>query len=101
MEAVYEMKREQMAIYVEDHFWEECAREFDHVEEHRAQDKGMPGDVAARKQPMTKDVATGKQPMIEDEPLQGEADISTHESTIEANPKPTISKKSKVVEVPN
>ncbi|GKA74825.1 hypothetical protein Tco_0781127 [Tanacetum coccineum] len=66
-----------------------------------AQDKGMPKDVAARKQPMTKDVAAGKQPMIKDEPLQGGVDLPTQESTIEANPKPTRSKKSKVVEVPD
>nr|GEY14955.1 hypothetical protein [Tanacetum cinerariifolium] len=60
MEVVYEMEREQMEIDEEDQFWEEYAREFDHVEEHKAQDKGMPEDVANRKQPMTKDVAIGK-----------------------------------------
>nr|GFB16737.1 hypothetical protein [Tanacetum cinerariifolium] len=49
-------------------------------EEHRAQDKGMPEDVAAGKQPMTEDVAAGKQPMIEDEPLQGGADLPTQDS---------------------
>ncbi|GKE61117.1 hypothetical protein Tco_1511484, partial [Tanacetum coccineum] len=40
-----------------------CARKFDHVEECKAQDKGMPEDVATGKQPMTKDVVAGKQPM--------------------------------------
>ncbi|GJU38347.1 hypothetical protein Tco_1191304 [Tanacetum coccineum] len=86
MEAVFEMKREQMVIDEDDQFWEECAREFNHVEEHRAQDKGMPEDVADGKQPMTEDVAAGKQPMIEDDPLQGGADLPTQESTVEANP---------------
>ncbi|GJT69591.1 putative reverse transcriptase domain-containing protein [Tanacetum coccineum] len=56
-------------------------------EEHRAQDKGMPEDVAAR-----------KQPMIEDEPLQVGADLPSQESTVEANLKPTRSKKSKAAE---
>ncbi|GJR01204.1 hypothetical protein Tco_0524188 [Tanacetum coccineum] len=101
MEAVYEMEREQRAIDEDDQFWEECAREFDYVKEHRAQDKGMPEDVAAEKQPMTEDVAAGKQPMIEDEPLQSEADLPTQESTVEVNPKPTTSKKSKAAKVPN
>ncbi|GKC99437.1 hypothetical protein Tco_1169712 [Tanacetum coccineum] len=72
---VYEMEREQMAIDKEDQFWEECARKFDHVEECKAQDK--------------------------DEPLQGEADLPTQESIVEANPKHTRSKKSKTAEVPN
>ncbi|GJZ75271.1 hypothetical protein Tco_0639736 [Tanacetum coccineum] len=75
MEVVYEMEREQMAIDKEDQFWEECARKFDHVEECKAQDK--------------------------DEPLQGEADLPTQESIVEANPKPTRSKKSKETEVLN
>nr|GEU54020.1 hypothetical protein [Tanacetum cinerariifolium] len=39
-EAVYEMKREQVAIDEDDQFWEDCARQFDKVEEHMAQDKG-------------------------------------------------------------
>nr|GEW30985.1 splicing factor [Tanacetum cinerariifolium] len=59
-------------------------KEFDHVEEHRAPD-----------------VAAGKQPMIEYEPLQVGVDLPTHESIVEANPKPTRSKKSKAAEVPN
>ncbi|GKE22462.1 hypothetical protein Tco_1433974 [Tanacetum coccineum] len=80
---------------------DEASDENGYEEEHSAQDKGMPKDVAARKQPMTKDVAAGKQPMIKDEPLQGGVDLPTQESTIEANPKPTRSKKSKVVEVPD
>nr|GEX17210.1 hypothetical protein [Tanacetum cinerariifolium] len=42
METVYEMKREKKAIYEDDQFWEECAKEFDHVEEHRAQNKDLP-----------------------------------------------------------
>ncbi|GKD16052.1 calcium/proton exchanger [Tanacetum coccineum] len=97
MEAVYQFEREQITIDKDDQFWEECAMEFDHVEEHRAQDKGMQ-DVAAGKQPMLEDVAAGKQPMIEDEPLQGGVDLPTQESTIKANPKHT---RSKAVEVPN
>ncbi|GKD79714.1 hypothetical protein Tco_1342335 [Tanacetum coccineum] len=100
-EAVYEMEREQMAIDEDDQYWEECAREFDHVKEHRAQDKGMPEDVDAGKQHMTKDVAAGKQPMIEDEPLQVGADLPSQESIVEDNPKPSRSKKSKAAEVPN
>ncbi|GKB30594.1 hypothetical protein Tco_0869995 [Tanacetum coccineum] len=86
MEAVFEMKREQMVIDEDGQFWEECAREFNHVEEHRAQDKGMLEDVVVGKQPMTEDVAAGKQPMIEDDPLPGGADLPTQESTVEANP---------------
>ncbi|GJX13693.1 hypothetical protein Tco_0205451 [Tanacetum coccineum] len=101
MKVVYEMKREQMAIDEDDHFWEDFAREFNHVEEHRAQDKGIPEDVVAGKQPMTKDVDGEKQPMIEDEPLQGGVDLPTQESTVEANLKHTRSKKSRAVEVPN
>nr|GEV99010.1 pectin lyase-like superfamily protein [Tanacetum cinerariifolium] len=54
---------------------EECARKFDHVEAHRAQDK--------------------------DEPLQVGADLPTKENTVEANPKPTRYKKSKEAEDPN
>ncbi|GJZ29289.1 multidrug resistance-associated protein 5 [Tanacetum coccineum] len=97
MEVVYQFEREQITIDEDDQFWEECAMEFDHVEEHGAQDKGMQ-DVATGKQPMLEDVAAGKQPMIEDEPLQGGVDLPTQESIIEANPKPT---RSKAVEVPN
>ncbi|GKF29099.1 hypothetical protein Tco_0095441 [Tanacetum coccineum] len=74
MKAVYEMEREQIAIDKDDQFLEECAREFDHVEEHKSQDKCMPKDVVA-----------GKHPMIEDEPLQVAADLPTQESTVEAN----------------
>nr|GEZ57590.1 hypothetical protein [Tanacetum cinerariifolium] len=74
---------------------EECAREFDHVVENKAKDKGMPEDVATRKQPMIKDVAAGKQLVIEDETLQGGADLPTKESTVKVNLKPTRSKKSK------
>ncbi|GJW52365.1 hypothetical protein Tco_0093716 [Tanacetum coccineum] len=59
MEAVFEMKREQM---------------------------GMLEDVVVGKQPMTEDVSAGKQPMIEDDPLPGGADLPTQESTVEANP---------------
>ncbi|GKA99232.1 hypothetical protein Tco_0827169 [Tanacetum coccineum] len=66
---------EQRVIVEDDQFWEECAREFDHVKEHRAQDK--------------------------DESLQGGADLPTKESTLEVNPKPIRSKKSKAAEVPN
>ncbi|GKE54625.1 hypothetical protein Tco_1489781 [Tanacetum coccineum] len=62
MKVVYEMKREQMAIDEDDHFWEDFAREFD---------------------------------------KRCGVDLPTQESTIEANPKPTRSKKSKVVEVPD
>ncbi|GJY10762.1 hypothetical protein Tco_0378947 [Tanacetum coccineum] len=51
MKAVYEMEKEQMAIDEDDQFWEECAREFDHVE-----------DVAAEKQPLTEDVTVVKNP---------------------------------------
>ncbi|GKB66911.1 hypothetical protein Tco_0928323 [Tanacetum coccineum] len=80
---------------------DEASDENGYEEEHSAQYKGMPKDVAARKQPMTKDVAAGKQPMIKDESLQGKVDLPIQESTIEANPKPTRSKKSKVVEVPD
>nr|GEU82854.1 hypothetical protein [Tanacetum cinerariifolium] len=82
--------REQISIDEDDQFWKECAWEFDHVEEHRAQDKGLPEDVA-----------TGKQPMIEDELLQVEANLPTQECIVKANPKPTRSKKSKAAEVPN
>ncbi|GJW50289.1 hypothetical protein Tco_0091640 [Tanacetum coccineum] len=42
-----------------------------------------------------------KKPMIEDEPLQVGVDLPTQESTVEANPKRTRSKKSKAAEVPN
>nr|GFA78152.1 hypothetical protein [Tanacetum cinerariifolium] len=59
-EAVYEMEREQNANDEDEQFWEDCAREFDKVEEHRAQDKGMPEDVSARKQPMMEDVSARK-----------------------------------------
>ncbi|GKC93437.1 hypothetical protein Tco_1158879 [Tanacetum coccineum] len=54
-----------------------------------------------REQMAIEDVAAEKQPMIEDEPLQGGADLPTQENTIEANPKPTRSKKSKVAAIPN
>nr|GEX51097.1 hypothetical protein [Tanacetum cinerariifolium] len=89
IEAVHEMEREQMEIDEDDQFWEEYAREFDHVEEHRAQEK----DIS-----MPEDVAAGKQPMTEDEPLQCGANLPTQESIVEANPKPTRSKKSKAAE---
>ncbi|GJU24662.1 hypothetical protein Tco_1163283 [Tanacetum coccineum] len=62
---------------------EDCAREFDHVEEHRAQDKGMPEDVSAGKQPMAQDkgmpedVSARKQPMIKDDSLEVGADLPT------------------------
>nr|GEX26363.1 hypothetical protein [Tanacetum cinerariifolium] len=87
IQAVYEMEREQITNDEDDQFWEDYAREFDQVEEHRAQDKGMIKDVYAR-----------KQQMIEDDSLQVGADLPIHESTIEANPKPIISKKSKQAE---
>ncbi|GJT42513.1 hypothetical protein Tco_0951228 [Tanacetum coccineum] len=89
MEAMYKMEREQIENDEDDQFWEDCAREFDHVEEPN-NDKGMPEDVYAR-----------KQPMIEDDSLQVGADLPTQESTIKANPKPTRSKKSKPIEDPN
>ncbi|GKD22038.1 hypothetical protein Tco_1223741 [Tanacetum coccineum] len=77
------MEREQITIDEDDQFWEDCAREFDHVEEHRAQDKGMPEDVSAGKQPMAQDkgmpedVSARKQPMIEDDSLEVGADLPT------------------------
>ncbi|GKC77354.1 hypothetical protein Tco_1128128 [Tanacetum coccineum] len=40
MEAVYEIEREQIANDEDDQFWENFAREFDQVLEHKAQDKG-------------------------------------------------------------
>ncbi|GJR26443.1 hypothetical protein Tco_1102675 [Tanacetum coccineum] len=70
------------------------ALEFDHLEEPN-DDKGMPKDVSAGKQPVIEDVSIGKQPMIEDDSLQVGAHLSTQESIVEANPKPTRSKKSK------
>ncbi|GJT76513.1 hypothetical protein Tco_1043238 [Tanacetum coccineum] len=39
--------------------------------------------------------------MIEDDLLQVRADLPIQESTVEANPKPTISKKSKLAQDPN
>ncbi|GKB69419.1 hypothetical protein Tco_0930831 [Tanacetum coccineum] len=93
IEAVYEMEREQIAIDKDDQFWEDCAREFDHVEEHKAQDKAMAEDVSAGKQLMAQekgmpeDVSVGKQLMAQDK--------------VEANPKPIRSKKSKAAEDPN
>ncbi|GKA02121.1 hypothetical protein Tco_0674786 [Tanacetum coccineum] len=97
MEAVYEMEAEQITNEYEqerirklledsdedDQFWEDCARKFNHVEEP-SNDKGLPEDVSV-----------GKHPMIEDDSLQVRADLPTQESTVEANPKPTRSKKSK------
>nr|GEZ15970.1 calcium/proton exchanger [Tanacetum cinerariifolium] len=102
MEAVYEIKAEQIASEYEqvrirklledsdedDQFWEDCAREFDHVEEP-TDDKGL-----------LEDVSTGKQPMIEDDSLQVGADLPTQESKVKANPKPTRSKKSKQAQHP-
>ncbi|GJT58774.1 hypothetical protein Tco_1002307 [Tanacetum coccineum] len=46
MEAMYEMEREQIANDEDDQFWEDCVREFDHVEEPN-DDKGSrnPGFV--------------------------------------------------------
>ncbi|GJT84009.1 hypothetical protein Tco_1058351 [Tanacetum coccineum] len=43
MEAMYEMEREQIANDEDDQFWEDCVREFDHVEEPN-DDKGF-GDL--------------------------------------------------------
>nr|GEY37309.1 hypothetical protein CTI12_AA091940 [Tanacetum cinerariifolium] len=71
------------------------------VQEKRAQDKGMPEDVATGKEPITEDVAVGKQPMIKDEPLQSGANLPPQVSIIKVNLKPTRSKKSKPTEVPN
>nr|GEW67623.1 hypothetical protein [Tanacetum cinerariifolium] len=107
MEDVYEMERKQIAIDVDDQFWEDCVREFDHVEEHMAQDKCMPEDVSAGKiimahyKGMPEDVSAGKQPMIKYDSLEVRAYLPTQESTVEANPKPTRSKKSKAAEYPN
>ncbi|GJY12104.1 hypothetical protein Tco_0381413 [Tanacetum coccineum] len=107
MKAVYGMEREQVAIDEDDQFWEDCVRQFDKVEEHMAQDKGMSEGVFVGKQPMaqdkgmSKDVSARKQPMIEDDLLEVGLDLPTQESTIEANPKPTKSKKSKAAEDPN
>nr|GEW50180.1 zinc finger, CCHC-type [Tanacetum cinerariifolium] len=39
--AMYEMKREQITNNEDGQFWEDCARKFDIVKEHRAQDNGF------------------------------------------------------------
>ncbi|GJY37761.1 multidrug resistance-associated protein 5 [Tanacetum coccineum] len=84
MEAVYQMEAEQIANEYEQarirklledsdedvQFWEDCAREFDHVKEP-TDDKGLPEDVSA-----------GKQPMIEDDLLQVGADLPTRKAQL-------------------
>ncbi|GJY25511.1 hypothetical protein Tco_0400237 [Tanacetum coccineum] len=99
MEAMYKMEAEQIINEYEqtrirkllkdndedDQFWEDRG-----LLEEPNDDKGLLEDVYA-----------GKRLIIEDDSLQVGANLPTQESTVEANPKPTRSKKIKPTQDPN